>query len=368
MPYHQKNTVSSPGTLDFQDKATKEKFDKWMINTKLLQVRFITALTGLLYILYAFINSLVVTSEILPLMLTIHLYIMPSLLFLISLMTFKKDLYKLYTFLLILAPVAAAAGNLLIVSKLEDPALYMTEIYLILFWIFIVSGLRLWQEILSALITFILVIAVTYFFFSLSTEYFIMHCFWMLASLSFGFLSAYLLERSYKEVFCTHEQLTQIATTDKLTGLHNRAKLDELLQNALDRSKRFHHSFGLVIMDIDHFKEINDTYGHLAGDTVLRELSKLITERLRPTDKVIRWGGEEFLLICAETDQKNVLERVKKLCLKIQQHHFSIPSGITASFGLTHYSKGDTIDSIIKRADDALYLAKNSGRNRIEFL
>jgi polar amino acid transport system substrate-binding protein len=190
----------------------------------------------------------------------------------------------------------------------------------------------------------------------------------MLASFSFGFLGAYLLERSYKEVYSSHKLLTQLAMTDKLTGLHNRAKLDELLQNELDRSKRFHHSFGLVIMDIDHFKEINDTYGHLAGDTVLRELSKLITQQLNPTDKVIRWGGEEFLFICRETDQKEVLERVKKLCLKIEEHHFSIPSGITASFGLTHYSKGDTIDSIIKRADDALYLAKNSGRNRIEFL
>ena len=368
MFYQQNHSISTPPVIDFQDKATKEKFDQWMIKSNLLQIRLVSALTGLLYMIAALINSLVVSSDILPLMITVHLYIMPPFLFLISLMTFKKDLYRLFIFLLIIAPVVATIGNLFITSKLGDPALYMTELYLIIFWIFTVSGLNLWQATLSAITTVIVIFAVTYFFFSLSLESFVMHCFWMLASFSFGFLVAYLLERSYKEVFSTHEQLIQLATTDKLTGLYNRAKLDELLQNKLDRTEKFQHPFGLVIMDLDHFKKINDTYGHLAGDTVLREVSMLITKRLSPTDKVIRWGGEEFLFICVETDKIKVLERVKKLCLKIEEHHFSIPAKITASFGLTHYTKGDTIDSMIKRADDALYLAKNSGRNRIEFI
>ncbi|PHS39150.1 MAG: GGDEF domain-containing protein [Sulfurovum sp.] len=368
MPYQQKNTVSSLRIPDFQDKATKEKFNEWMIKSSTLQIRLVSALTGLLYMIAALINSLIISGEILSLMVTIHLYVMPPFLFLISLMTFKKDLYRLFIFLLIIAPIAATIGNLFITSKLEDPALYMTELYLIIFWIFTVSGLRLWEATISAMTTVIVIFIVTYFFFSLSLESFVMHSFWMLASFSFGFLGAYLLDRSYKEVFSTHEQLIHLAMTDKLTGLYNRAKLDELLQNELDRAEQFHHTFGLVIMDLDHFKEINDTYGHQAGDTVLREVSQLVTEGLRPKDKVVRWGGEEFLLICAETDQKEVLERVKKLCLKIEQHRFSIPAGITASFGLTQSSKGDTIDSVIKRADDALYLAKNSGRNRIEFL
>ena len=368
MSYQRNHTISTPPAIDFQDKETKENFDLWMIKSNLLQIRLVSALTGILYMIAALINSLIVTNDILPLMITIHLYVMPPFLFFISLMTFKKDLYRLFIFLLIIAPIVATVGNLFITSKLDDPALYMTELYLIIFWIFTVSGLRLWQASISAITTVIVIFVVTYFFFSLSLESFVMHCFWMLASFSFGFLSAYLLERSYKEVFSTHEQLTQLAMTDKLTGLYNRAKLDELLQNELDHTEQFHHTFGLVIMDLDHFKEINDTYGHQAGDTVLREVSKLVTERLRPTDRVIRWGGEEFLLICVGADKKEVLERVKKLCLKVEQHRFSIPTGITASFGLTHYIKGDTIDSVIKRADDALYLAKNSGRNRIEFL
>jgi len=368
MSYHPMNSVSSPMAIDFQDKATKEKFDQWMIKSNVLQIRLVSALTGVLYMIAALINSLIISGDILSLMITIHLYVMPPFLFLISLMTFKKDLYRLFIFLLIISPVAATVGNLFITSKLEDPALYLTELYLIIFWIFTVSGLRLWQATISAITTVIVIFTVTYFFFSLSLESFVMHCFWMLASFSFGFLVAYLLERSYKEVFSTHEQLTKLATTDKLTGLYNRTKLDELLQDELNRNERFHHTFGLVIMDIDHFKTINDTYGHQVGDTILIELGKLISQELRSTDKVIRWGGEEFMLIYRETDREEVLKMIEKLRQKISQHLFSTSVSITASFGLTHYSNDDTIDSMIKRADDALYFAKNNGRNCIKFI
>lgn len=368
MSYKHKHTLPTAGTINFQDKATQKKFDQWMIKSNLLQIRLVTALTGFLYMILALMNSLVVSSDILPLMITVHLYIMPPFLFLISLMTFKKDLYRIFIFLLIIAPVVATLGNLLITSKLEDPALYMTELYLIIFWIFTVSGLRLWQAAISAVSTFIVILTVTYYLFSLSTEYFVMHCFWMLASFSFGLLGAYLLEISYKKVFATHDQLTHLATTDQLTGLYNRTKLDELLQDELDLHEHFHHRFGLVIMDIDHFKQINDTHGHQVGDTILREIGEFITEKLHNSNKVIRWGGEEFMLICMEIDQKEVLKRVEKLRLKISQHLFSNSISITASFGLTHYCSGDTIDSMIKRADDALYLAKNSGRNRIKFI
>lgn len=368
MSYKHNNTLLTPDTIDFQDKATQNKFDQWMSKSNLLQIRLVSALTGLLYMIAAFINSLVISSDILPLMITVHLYIMPPFLFLISLMTFKKDLYRIFIFLLMIAPIVATLGNLLITSKLEEPALYMTELYLMIFWIFAVSGLRLWQAAISAISTSIVILTATYFLFSLSTEYFVMHCFWMLASFSFGFLGAYLLEISYKKVFATHEQLTQLATTDKLTGLYNRTKLDELLQDELDLHERFHHRFGLIIMDIDHFKQINDTHGHQVGDTILRELGELITEKRHNSDKVIRWGGEEFMLIYMEIDQEEVLKRVEKLRLKISQHLFSNSINITTSFGLTHYYSGDTIDSMIKRADDALYLAKNSGRNRIKFI
>ncbi len=364
----QDNAISFPTTIDLHDKTTQQKFDHWMETSKLIQIRYVSALTGLLYIVYSQLDSLVAPSEALALMTTVHLYILPPFLFLISLLTFKKELYKLSVFLLILAPIGATVGNLTIVANVDRPAVYLTEIYLIIFWIFTVSGLRLLQATVSAFGIFIVVFVVSFFLFSLPKENFIMHCFWMLSSLSFGFLGAYLLERSYKAVFINHEHLKQLAITDKLTGLYNRAKLDKVLQDELDRSERFNNKFGLVIMDLDHFKNVNDTYGHQVGDDILVKIASLITEHLRSTDKAIRWGGEEFMLIYLEANREEVLKLAEALRLKIEQHVFAIVGSQTASFGVTLYNAGDTVDSIIKRADNALYIAKNSGRNCIEFL
>jgi len=270
--------------------------------------------------------------------------------------------------LLILAPIVAAIGCLSIVSGLERPSMRLTEIYLILFWIFTVSGLRLKHAIISAMTIFIMVFVMTYFYFSFTLEYFVMHCFWMCASFSFGFLGAYLIENSSRAIFINQEQLKTLAITDKLTGLHNRANLDEILQEEISRSQRYNHTFGLVLMDFDYFKIINDTYGHQVGDEALIEIANLITHHLRSTDKAVRWGGEEFIIIYLDTDHKEVLELAERLRLKIENHMFKTVGTKTASLGVTLYKNGDTIDSIIQRADKALYIAKNAGRNRIEFL
>lgn len=368
MSGQQENTISSPHTAYLNDKAMQQKFDRWLAKSKLVQIRAATLLTGLLYMLAALLDSLVAPREILPLMTTVHLYVMPPLLFIISLLTFKQSLYKLTILLLLLAPIGAAVGNLIITVNIDNPSMRLTETYLILFWIFTVSGLRLWQATISAAVTFILVFVVTYFFFSLSTENFVMHCFWMSAAFSFGLLGAYLLEQSNREVFLHQEELNQLAITDKLTGLYNRAKLDEILQNEIDRSQRYSHPFGLVILDLDYFKNINDTYGHQVGDEALIEIATLITEHLRSTDKAIRWGGEEFILIYLDTDRDKVLRLAETLRQKIENHVLKTVGRKTASFGVTLYRDGDTIDSIIQRADRALYSAKNGGRNRIEFL
>lgn len=358
----------SSHTVDIHDPAVQQKFEQWLTVTKERQVRSITFLTGLLYMLAAVLDHLVAPSRLLPLMTIIHLYLLPPLLFLISLLTLDRRFANLTLILLMLAPIIAALGNLIITVGIERPSMRLTEIYLIIFWIFTVSGLRLRHATISAVFIVVIVFVMTYFFFSLNREYFVMHCFWMSAALSFGFLGAYLLEASYKADFINQEQLTQLVATDKLTGLYNRAKLDELLQNELDRSQRFHHTFGLVILDFDFFKEINDTFGHQVGDQVLIEISSLITEHLRSSDKAIRWGGEEFMLIYLETDKEKLMKLAEELRQKIEQHHFEKVGKKTVSLGATLYHKADTVTSIIKRADKALYMAKNRGRNCVVFL
>lgn len=176
-----------------------------------------------------------------------------------------------------------------------------------------------------------------------------------------------LLEEAQKDIEEKNKELEKLATTDKLTNLYNRRKIEELLEFEINRSERFNHNFGLAIVDIDKFKEVNDTYGHQIGDKVLKELASILNTNRRKTDFVGRYGGEEFVIICPESDVQGVIKLMETFKEKICNYKFSKVENKTASFGVTMSQRGDTIESILKRADDALYQAKDNGRNKIEY-
>ncbi|MCK4846443.1 MAG: diguanylate cyclase [Deltaproteobacteria bacterium] len=161
-------------------------------------------------------------------------------------------------------------------------------------------------------------------------------------------------------------ELLRLATTDIITGAYNRAQLDEIISKEIERSLRFDHPLSLIVFDIDHFKKINDTYGHTAGDVALKSIAKIVRTTLRSTDHFIRWGGEEFILVTSETDingAKDIAERIRK---SVEDFSFGESGKITISFGVTTLREGDDRESMVIRADKALYAAKDNGRNRVE--
>lgn len=164
------------------------------------------------------------------------------------------------------------------------------------------------------------------------------------------------------------EQLEILASTDSLTGLFNRRKFTQLLNQELIRYQRYQQKFSILILDIDYFKNVNDTYGHDTGDKVLIEFSDIIENNIRSSDSFGRWGGEEFILLLIESDQKHTEVTAKKLLNAINTHTFDTVGKITTSIGVSQPLKNDTNESIIKRADNALYNAKDNGRDRIEFV
>ena len=161
-------------------------------------------------------------------------------------------------------------------------------------------------------------------------------------------------------------ELERLATFDRLTGLVNRAKLDEVITAELTRSNRYGNSFGLIMLDIDHFKVVNDTHGHQVGDQVLQLFAEHLRHGVRDVDVPGRWGGEEFLIICPESDQQGLVALAQSLRKCIQSRDFVGVGKKTASFGVTVFEKKDTIETIVGRADKALYIAKEAGRNRVE--
>lgn len=174
------------------------------------------------------------------------------------------------------------------------------------------------------------------------------------------------IETVMEELEDANKQLLQLATIDKLTGLYNRRKLDEILSYEISRAGRYGSTFSIILTDIDFFKKVNDTYGHLTGDKILIEFTEWLRYTfIRKTDTVGRWGGEEFLCIIPDDQTEQAKEAAEEFVHTISEAPFSEALHITCSAGVTSYSKGDTLHTIMTRVDDALYKAKLQGRNLV---
>ncbi|MCW9047987.1 MAG: GGDEF domain-containing protein [Gammaproteobacteria bacterium] len=160
-------------------------------------------------------------------------------------------------------------------------------------------------------------------------------------------------------------ELIQLANTDKLTGACNRLYFDERLKQEIDRAKRYKQIFSVIYLDLDHFKRVNDKFGHGTGDEVLKSFSKMVKSQNRESDIFARFGGEEFIILTQMADKKsayNLYERIKKA---VKDYEYKPSEKITFSAGIAEFNiEKDTIKSFLERADNALYKAKEGGRNR----
>lgn len=159
-----------------------------------------------------------------------------------------------------------------------------------------------------------------------------------------------------------NRELERLSVTDRLTGLYNRLRLDQVLAKEIHRSQRYPSCFAVVLLDIDHFKSVNDCYGHVVGDQVLIEIAGLLAAGTREVDVVGRWGGEEFLIICPETGSDGAMVVAEKLRASVADHNFATVGNKTSSFGVTAFRTNDTIASMMTRVDEALYRSKANGR------
>jgi diguanylate cyclase (GGDEF)-like protein len=171
------------------------------------------------------------------------------------------------------------------------------------------------------------------------------------------------LARTQAERLATLERL---AVSDTLTGLSNRLRLDQVLAEEAARHARGGTPVSVILLDLDHFKTVNDRHGHPVGDRVLVAIGELLTANSRRTDEVGRWGGEEFLVVCCDTDLAGAQALAHKLRGRISAHAFGAAGHRTASFGVAQLAPGEDVAGLVARADVALYRAKDGGRDRVE--
>ena len=160
-------------------------------------------------------------------------------------------------------------------------------------------------------------------------------------------------------------ELEMLATVDELTQAFNRTKFEELIEAEIDRTQRFIQPLSIIIFDLDHFKMVNDSFGHLTGDYVLQTVASIVKAGIRETDYLVRWGGEEFLVLAPNADIDKAQLLAERLRSVISEHVFEHIGRITASFGVAVYRECETKDAFILRADNAMYRAKRT-RNRVE--
>lgn len=170
-----------------------------------------------------------------------------------------------------------------------------------------------------------------------------------------------------KELSIKNKELEKLSITDKLTGIFNRVRLDKVLQEELEKSLRYKNDFSIILMDIDFFKMVNDTYGHQVGDDVLQESAQIFQKNIRKVDVLGRWGGEEFLIICPKTYENGAKQLALHINEAFRKHKFkSYPKQITISLGVASFNNDiSKAEELVSRVDNALYRAKNSGRNKV---
>ncbi len=178
----------------------------------------------------------------------------------------------------------------------------------------------------------------------------------------FKFLSGSDLEAQY------HETIYKMTIVDGLTEVFNKRYLMETLEKEISRARRHGRPLSLVMFDIDHFKRVNDTFGHLAGDHILKEVAQLATSRLRPDDVVARYGGEEFAVVLPETKRGGAVHIAELLREKVAEAQFEFEAekiSVTVSLGVSQLRSNATVTEFIKEADKLLFRAKNAGRDRV---
>lgn len=254
---------------------------------------------------------------------------------------------------------------------LEFDVFRIPTIYIaVLYGVAVIFFFPFWQSfILYTLLSATIILLIPQFHFEAEATHYIADIgsngliAWLISAINYrSFVNDFLNKR---EVENANRALREMSIRDELTGLYNRRKINDVLADTTARAERYSFNFAVMIVDIDFFKKVNDSYGHQAGDGVLKEFSEIFMKNIREVDTCGRWGGEEFIIVCPQTDIAHGARLADRLRQLIESHQFRGGYAITASFGVATYREHRGLNPLLKAADIRLYKAKMNGRNQV---
>lgn len=352
---------------EFTDKNLEREFINQYLGQNLKYIRPVILLLGLLYWLFIIPDYFIIknTETFVSIVINRTVFLLSTIILYFALKKAKN--YTRLTYWITIYEVLAVVLFMLIYSHYEAPNFLIQAFGVMIIILGISQVPNKWINMFAAY----LAISISFVILSPSyirdlkvSEYFagIVYIFLVLIITSMAsFKSNYYNRKQY----IYSEELLLLSNTDPLTGIFNRAKFNEELENLIDYSKRYMTPFSFVIFDFDNFKDINDTFGHLTGDEVIKDTVDIIRGSIRNTDVFARWGGEEFVLLLPNTSREQSIELTERLKLLITNHTFGRAGDITCSFGLATFDEDDSADTLMTRADRFLYAAKREGKNRI---
>ncbi|MFM2484302.1 GGDEF domain-containing protein [Celerinatantimonas yamalensis] len=336
----------------------------WSIQTTLLQLRYSAFLTALLYVAYAVIEYHL-HLPMAGVRLTLHGLIVPFMLLFIGVCSFYPRMYRIIRCLLVIAPVIAVFCNLWVNMGTAYFIFFAPELYLSIIWTLTISGLTYRPACLSAFASMLIVVCAMVVQ-PIPQQFFLLHILWLISAFMFGLVNATVIETIRKTTYLQQCNLEKSAHTDGLTGLWNRKKIDQLFVDELAKTNFLMKPITLIMIDIDHFKYVNDQYGHSCGDAVLQSFAAVLQQNIRQGDHIARIGGEEFVIVLPNTTLSQAYGVAQSLRKNVAQFKFGDQFHCTSSFGVAEYRLGESITDLMKRADQALYQAKDNGRDRVE--
>ncbi|MDB2562462.1 GGDEF domain-containing protein [Sulfurimonas sp.] len=363
-------------TLKYFDKSKESLFSTSIKEIRQKQMLYLLVITAFFYIVYIGVDYLILQSPQLFYAIFLHslitFFLSASTLLLLS-----DKLNHLTKYIVVVSILTAAIGSLMLTKV--GIFYYIVEVYVIMVWVFTLIGFKFLEAFIVNVFIISTQIGLISLYEILPYEELIIHIFILFASFTMGLVGGYIMEfyarfnfENELDIEEMQKELRKQANNDYLTNLYNRRYFNEIAQSFMKIAKRENTSMSLIMIDIDDFKNINDTYGHTIGDQVIKLLASLLKSHTRESDIASRFGGEEFVILLPSTSEKGALKIAENLRSVVASQNVKISNDkyikFTISLGLSSMKNNEDnlISDILNRADKALYEAKENGKNKTE--